>query len=435
MKPINKRTLAWGILTVCVLAAAAFSDDITFVDADSKKAVTADAESNSEEEVLKLLLTEEKEETFVAGIARVSFENKEDSVLLNNTEVSKAGAATIEAMNAPIVTSAQDTTEEAVTPWSNKAMANVEVQANVRAEASEDAQMVGKLRRGDVAEVVEKGEVWTLITSGNVKGYVKNELLVFGADAEAMAYQTCQIMMTVQTSGLNVRKQPSEEADIYMQAEAGAEYAYAGEENGWIAIAVDTDNNIGYVKAEYVTSELKTGTAITMEEEQAAIKAQEEAERKAAEEKAAREKAAAQKAAAKKAAQKKASTVTKTQTAATQANVDDLTLLAAVIEMEAGTHYEGGVAVGNVVLNRVNSGKFPNSISGVVYQRGQFPGAHNGKLAKILARGPKSACIQAAQAALNGENYAGSRLYFNSQGSVNYNRISDYVIIGGNCFY
>lgn len=431
MKQISKRTLAWGILTVCVLAAAAFSDDITFVDADSKKNVVADVQSDSKEEVLKTLLKEETPDSYVAGIAQVSFEQDEDSVLMNKTEEGKAGVATIEAIDAPIVTSAQLVTEEAVTPWSNKVMANVENQANVRAEASEEAQMAGKLRRGDVAEVVEKGEVWTLLTSGNVTGYVKNDYLVYGADAEALAWQVCRNVTTVQTAGLNVRKQPTEEADIYEQAEAGAEYTCAGEENGWTAVLLSSGET-GYVKTEYVATELRTGTAITMEEEQAAIKAEEEAKRKAAEEKAAKEQAEAAKAAKAKA---KTTEAVKTQTTATQANVDDLTLLAAVIEMEAGTHYEGGVAVGNVVLNRVHSGRFPNSISGVVYQRGQFPGAHNGKLARILARGPKSVCIQAAQAALNGENYVGDRLYFNSQRSVNYNKVSNAVLIGGNCFY
>lgn len=432
MKQINKRTLAWGILTVCVLAAAAFSDDITFVDADSKKAVTADAESDSKD-VLKLLLTEDGTNTLKAGVANVTFDTEEcESVLLNKTEEGKAGAATLEAMNTPIVTAAQPevVTEEAVTPWSNKVMANVELQANVRAEASEEAQMVGKLRRGDVADVVEMGEQWTLITSGNVTGYVKNEFLVFGTDAENLANQICKRITTVQADGLNVRKATVEDSDILEQAEAGKEYTCNGEADGWVSINLSS-GEIGYVRSEYVTTELRTGTAITIEEEQAAIQAQEEAERKAAEEKAAKEKAAAEKAAKAKAASK----ATKTQTKATQANVDDLTLLAAVIEMEAGTNYEGGVAVGNVILNRVNSGRFPSSISGVVYQRGQFPGAHNGKLSRILSRGPKSACIQAAQAALNGENYVGGRLYFNSKGSVNYNRISDYVIVGGNCFY
>lgn len=430
MKQINKRTLAWGILTVGVLAAAAFSDDLTFVDADSKKAVTADAESDSKD-VLKLLLTEDGTDTLKAGVANLTFEEVEsenESVLFDKTEEGKAGAAILEAMNTPIVTAAQPEmiTEEALTVWSNKVMANVEVQANVRAEALEDAQTVGKLRRGDVADVIEKGEQWTLITSGNVTGYVKNELLVYGTEAEAFANQICKRITTVQTNGLNIRKETRENADIWEQADAGDEYTCNGEADGWVSINLSS-GEIGYVCADYVTTELKTGTAITMEEEQAAIQAQEEAERKAAEENAAKEKAAAEKKAKAKA--------TKTQTKAVQANVDDLTLLAAVIEMEAGTNYEGGVAVGNVVLNRVNSGKFPNSISGVVYQSGQFPGAGNGKLARILSRGPKSACIQAAQAALNGENYVGSRLYFNSKGSVNYNSISDYVIVGGNCFY
>lgn len=432
MKRISKRTLAWGILTVCVLATAAFSDDIAFVNVDSKKTVTA----YQKQQELKELLKEEKEEntTLAAGAASLAFEEETeeaDSVLLSQAEENKAGAATLEAMNAPIVTAVQpqEITEEAVSEWSNKAMANVEVQANVREQASEEASMTGKLRRGDLAEVLEKGAEWTLISSGNVTGYVKNELLVYAAEAEAFANEICKKITTVQTDGLNVRKETSEQADIWEQAELGAEYSYNGEADGWVSITLSS-GEIGYVKADYVTTELRTGTAITIEEEQAAIRAEEEAKKKAAEEKAAKEKAAKE-----KAAKKATESSNSTKTAAVQANVDDVTLLAAVIELEAGTNYEGGIAVGNVVLNRVNSSKFPNSISGVVYQRGQFPGAHNGKLAKILARGPKSTCIAAAQAALSGENVVGGRLYFNSQGSVNYSRISDYVIVGGNCFY
>ena len=97
-------------------------------------------------------------------------------------------------------------------------------------------------------------------------------------------------------------------------------------------------------------------------------------------------------------------------------NVDVETLLAGLIYCEAGNQpYEGKVAVGAVVMNRVASGRFPNSIEGVIYQRGQFTPAMTGKLARVIASGriPES-CFQAARAALAGETTVGSALYFNT---------------------
>ena len=62
------------------------------------------------------------------------------------------------------------------------------------------------------------------------------------------------------------------------------------------------------------------------------------------------------------------------------------------------------VAVGAVVVNRVNSGSFPNSISGVIYQSGQFTPVATGTFQSVLARGARSDCYAAAQAALAGES-------------------------------
>lgn len=97
------------------------------------------------------------------------------------------------------------------------------------------------------------------------------------------------------------------------------------------------------------------------------------------------------------------------------ATSSELDLLAAIIECEAGGEsHEGKVAVGAVIMNRIASASFPNSISGVVYQKGQFTPAASGKLSRVLARGARSDCYQAAQDALNGQNPVGSCLYFNS---------------------
>lgn len=100
---------------------------------------------------------------------------------------------------------------------------------------------------------------------------------------------------------------------------------------------------------------------------------------------------------------------------ATAASADDTTLLAALIYCEAGNQsYEGMVAVGAVVLNRVASSSFPNTIYDVIYQSGQFTPAYSGALASALASGVPSACYDAAVAALNGENPVGGALYFNT---------------------
>lgn len=124
-------------------------------------------------------------------------------------------------------------------------------------------------------------------------------------------------------------------------------------------------------------------------------------------------------------------TSTTTQTGSVSYTEDDVTLLAALIECEAGsTNYEGMLAVGSVVVNRMKHYKFPNTLRGVVYHVGQFPPAHDGKVDRVLARGVKSSCVKAARDALNGKNNVGSCLYFRSASSGRQG-----LIIGGNVFF
>ena len=80
--------------------------------------------------------------------------------------------------------------------------------------------------------------------------------------------------------------------------------------------------------------------------------------------------------------------------------------MAAIIYCEAGAEpYQGKVAVGAVIMNRVRSSRFPNTISGVIYQKGQFGPAITGKLGRVLASGKATAeCYKAADAALAGEH-------------------------------
>ncbi len=147
-----------------------------------------------------------------------------------------------------------------------------------------------------------------------------------------------------------------------------------------------------------------------------ARRAQEEAERIAAEREAAQQAAAAQAAAEQAAAEQAAAqqAAAAMQQTAVNASAGDQALLAAIIFCEAGNQpYEGQVAVGAVIMNRVRSAVYPNSIPEVIYQAGQFGPAMTGWLDSVLASGGYTAtAMQAAADALAGSNPIGDCLYF-----------------------
>ena len=93
-------------------------------------------------------------------------------------------------------------------------------------------------------------------------------------------------------------------------------------------------------------------------------------------------------------------------------------LMASLIFCEAGNQpYEGQVAVGAVVLNGVKSSVYPNSVSEVIYQSGQFSPAMSGWLDRVRANaGYSESALQAAEDALNGSNPVGDCLYFSTGG-------------------
>ena len=108
-----------------------------------------------------------------------------------NTENVSVEKAETQVVTSP-ATEAEDTvTEPELTAeeqeWLNYVLADVEDSLNVRTEASADAELAGKLLRGDLATVLEVGEEFTKISSGNLVGYVSNEYCVYGLDALAFA--------------------------------------------------------------------------------------------------------------------------------------------------------------------------------------------------------------------------------------------------------
>lgn len=339
-----------------------------------------------------------------AGVAATLFDYEKGLTAEN--------AVTVEKENVEMVAAAQDAQPQLTQEqqeWQTKLMPKVEESLNVRAQADEQSDIVGKLYKGSVADIVENDGTWAHIKSGNVDGYVNVSYCVTGTDALSYAYDTCGEIATVNTDGLRVREAADANSKALAVADQGKTYQVdraVQATDGWIAVVCDSQT--GYIAADYATRSLNTRVGITIEEEQAQIAAQKEAERKAAEEKAA-------KAAKKNTSSKKAET---TQGEAVSAGADDLTLLAAIIECEAGGEsYECQLAVGAAVINRVKSGSYPNSISGVIYQKGQFGPASSGKLARKLSGRISSSCYSAAQEAMSGVDNTGGCTSFNDHGS------------------
>ena len=104
---------------------------------------------------------------------------------------------------------------------------------------------------------------------------------------------------------------------------------------------------------------------------------------------------------------------------AASSGTSDIQLMARAINGDArGEPYEGQVAVGAVILNRVKDSKFPNSISGVIYQPGAFTAVSDGQINQPIKEG--TTVYKAAQDAKNGWDPTGGCIYyFNPQTATN----------------
>lgn len=111
-------------------------------------------------------------------------------------------------------------------------------------------------------------------------------------------------------------------------------------------------------------------------------------------------------------------------------NAQDVDLIARVIQHESGNQpLEGKIGVANVILNRVGSSQFPNTVSGVLNQKNQFPGATNST--------PKAQAIIAAKLAMDGANTVGNACWFNGVGKTCWasKNKSLTAVIGNHAFY
>lgn len=206
------------------------------------------------------LKTEIKKGTPVDQLAQVSTEDTTD-----NNDTTETLVAEVESQPAEI-----ETKEAKVE--SNQVVANIESYLNIRSEADEESDVVGKFYNGNVGTIVEKGDDWSLVSSGNAYGYVKNDYLLFGSDAESYIENNCDQVAKVTAETLNIRAEESTDSEVVDLKDEGESLTILGQENGWYKVAV-TDDQSGYVSSDFVYVDYVYETAVTVEEEQAAEEA------------------------------------------------------------------------------------------------------------------------------------------------------------------
>ena len=163
--------------------------------------------------------------------------------------------------------------------FSNLVIAQVNNYVNVRSDASEESEVVGKLYDKSVGTYLSEKEGWYEINSGNVTGYVKAEFCVTGTDAIELAKKVGTRIATVTTTTLKVREEASAESTVLGLVPIEEELSVVEEDNGWIK--VDIEEGYGWVSMDYVSLRTDFVKAESKAEEEARLAKEEEERRKA----------------------------------------------------------------------------------------------------------------------------------------------------------
>ena len=278
---------------------------------------------------------------------------------------------------------------------------------DIHAEANTASAVIGQVMEDGHVAILAKYNDWVQIQAGEIAGWVPAENLVETEISNEEAVAANEQVIAERTGATASEDEFFAEEEV-QQDETAALQAEASEA---------AQNEIEEVQATEEAARIEAeAQAKAAAEEAARIEA--EAQVKAAEEAARLEAEAQAKAAAEEAAriaaeaQQAALAAQAAQTAAISA--EELKLLANIIYCEAGSEsYVGKVAVGNVIMNRVKSASQPNTITEVVYAKGQFSPVRNGSLQRALSSDKAdAACYQAAIEALAGAQPVGGKLFF-----------------------
>ena len=152
--------------------------------------------------------------------------------------------------------------------WDKVAMINddaVDTGVNIRATADKDGEVVGYLYYGMAAWVIDKGDEWTEISSGDITGFVKNDYLLYGRDVIGLADHYGYEGVATTWDDVKLFSAEDADSDVMDVLETGAYFILLQDEGHWLTVQVGTDG-LGYVSSEDVSKVLILDTAVDKDE-------------------------------------------------------------------------------------------------------------------------------------------------------------------------
>lgn len=208
--------------------------------------------------------------------AKVDKTAVEPDTMINKVEaVTEVTSCKVQEQEAQVQVT-EESSQDEESEYANLAIADVTDYVNVRTEPNTDSEIVGKIYDGAVAQILAvagEQDDWFQIVSGNVEGYIKAEFFLYGDVAAAVIDEYVTRYAKVRADRLNVREEPSTDADRIGYIDNGEKVKIVENLGDWLKVEY-TEGRNGYVAAEYVTISEEFVYARTLEEEQAEMDAQ-----------------------------------------------------------------------------------------------------------------------------------------------------------------
>ena len=330
---------------------------------------------------------------------------------------------------------------------------------NIRISPDPKAEVLGRLYIGGTGDVLEKGDEWTLISSDGIEGYVATDLILMDEEATEVAPKYWATFAIVKEK-VRVRAYGNEASEVYFLAVTGEFFTVDSDRStpDWVCVRL-ADGSFGFVASKYISISEGFAEAVTIDEiegmkdrkadykarmlaqekerEQAAQDKEQAAKDKKAQEDQELEAAKAQAEAEKNGEGTVISLLKTTDTTVTvETTVSDLYLLAAIVYAESGGEcYDAQLAVANVVVNRLKSSRYPNTMAEVIYQPYQFTACKTKNFANALKTGGSASALRAAQEALAGINNVGPCIGFKFPRAIDYSKVTYCVQYGAIMFF
>jgi cell wall-associated NlpC family hydrolase len=178
--------------------------------------------------------------------------------------------------------SEKQTLTQVESPYANLGISIAENYVNIRKEPNTESDVVGKLYKGCATDILATEGEWVKIQSGKVNGYINAEFLAIGEEAEGLIDDYATKYATINTQTLFVREKPNTEATITTMVPLGETFLVLNENEGWAKIMIDEEET-GFVSKDYITMDVEFEYAVSIEEEQAKLAAEEAARQAEAE--------------------------------------------------------------------------------------------------------------------------------------------------------